>query len=98
MNSADLYIQNAIGGFRNGYYDGRMYIITVNNEYKTREWYGDAEFGNWKQVLYTYVDGNGRIAVLDEKDNAENHIWMSKEAASNNGISGIITGGKVVSK
>lgn len=98
MNEADLYIQNAIGGFRNGYYDGRMYIITVNNEYKTREWYGDAEIGNWKQVLYTYVDGNGRIAVLDEKDNAENHIWMSKEAASNNGISGIITGGKVVSK
>lgn len=98
MNSSDLYLQNAIGEFKNGFYNGRMYIITVNNEYKTKEWYGDCEFGNWKQVLYTAPDKKGRIAVLDEKDNADNHIWMTEDAAKNNGISGIISGGKMVSK
>ena len=98
MNSTDLYIQNAIGNFKNGFYDGRMYIITVNSDYQTKEWYGDCDFGNWKQVLYTSPDEKGRIAVLDEKDNAENHIWMTENATKNNGVSGYITGGRMVSK
>lgn len=98
MNGSDLYIQNAIGTFKNGFYDGRMYIITVDKDYQTKEWYGDCEFGNWKQVLYTVPDKVGRIAVLDEKDNAENHIWMTVNAAKNNGIYGIISGGRMVAK
>ncbi len=98
MNSSDLYIQNAIGSFKNGFYDGNMYIITLNNDLQTKEWYGDCEFGNWKQVLYTAPDQKGRIAVLSEKDNSDNHIWMTTDAARNNGIYGIISGGRMVSK
>ncbi len=98
MNDVDLYVQNAIGEFVNGYYHGKMYIITVDNNYLTKEWYGDCEAGSWKQVLYTAKDNKGRIAVMDEKDNSENHIWMYEKDAKENGIKGLISGGKMVTK
>ncbi len=98
MNDSDIYVQNAIGGFADGLYNGRMYMITVNNNYETKEWYGDCEQGTWKQVINTKKDPEGRSAVMDEKDNTDNHIWMVQEKMKDNGIHGIITGGKVVTK
>ncbi len=98
MNDKDIYVQNAIGNFSNGLYNGHMYIITVNNNYETKEWYGDCENGTWKQVINTSQDKEGRSAVMDEKDNAENHIWLVQEKMKDNGIHGIITGGNVVKK
>ena len=96
MNDEDIYVQNAIGGFKDGLYNGRMYMITVNSSYETKEWYGDCENGTWKQVANTYKDSEGRSAVMDEKDNTDNHIWMVQDKMKDNGIHGIITGGKVV--
>ncbi|MCR5556487.1 MAG: hypothetical protein K6F75_02870 [Butyrivibrio sp.] len=98
MNEDDLYVQNAIGNFTNGLYNGRMYMITVNSDYQTKEWYGDCENGTWKQVVNTTEDAEKKIAVLDEKDNTDNHIWMAKDKVKDSGIHGIITGGKVVKK
>ena len=98
MNDSDIYVQNAIGTFSDALYNGRMYMITVNNNYETKEWYGNCENGTWKQIINSYPDKEGRIAVMDEKDNAENHIWMYKEKITGNGINGIITGGKMVTK
>ena len=98
MNGEDIYVQNAIGNFANGLYNGRMYMITVNNNYETKEWYGDCENGTWKQVANTSKDLEGRSAVMDEKDNTENHIWMVQDKMKDNGIHGIITGGKAVKK
>ena len=96
MNDEDIYVQNAIGGFKDGLYNGRMYMITVNSGYETKEWYGDCENGTWKQVANTSKDSEGRSAVMDEKDNTDNHIWMVQDKMKDNGIHGIITGGKVV--
>jgi hypothetical protein len=96
MNDEDIYVQNAIGGFKDGLYNGRMYMITVNSSYETKEWYGDCENGTWKQVANTSKDSEGRSAVMDEKDNTDNHIWMVQDKMKDNGIHGIITGGKVV--
>ncbi len=95
MNDKDIYVQNAIGNFKDGLYNGRMYMITVNGNYETKEWYGDCENGTWKQVVNTSKDQEGRSAVMDEKDNTDNHIWMVQEKMKDNGIHGIITGGKV---
>ncbi len=96
MNDKDIYVQNAIGSFKDGLYNGRMYMITVNSSYETKEWYGDCENGTWKQVANTSKDSEGRSAVMDEKDNTDNHIWMVQDKMKDNGIHGIITGGKVV--
>ncbi|MBQ3796311.1 MAG: hypothetical protein II842_08495 [Butyrivibrio sp.] len=98
MNDSDIYVQNAIGNFADGLYNGRMYMITVNNNYETKEWYGDCENGTWKQVVNTSKDPEGRSAVMDEKDNTENHIWMVQEKMKDNGIHGIVTGGNMVKK
>ena len=98
MNDSDIYVQNAIGNFADGLYNGRMYMITVNNNYETKEWYGDCENGTWKQVVNTSKDPEGRSAVMDEKDNTDNHIWMVQEKMKDNGIHGIVTGGNMVKK
>ena len=98
MNDKDIYVQNAIGGFANGLYNGHMYMITVNNRYETKEWYGDCENGTWKQIVNSTKDKEGRTPVMDEKDNSDNHIWLVEEKLKDNGIHGIITGGKMVTK
>nr|WP_297704763.1 hypothetical protein [uncultured Butyrivibrio sp.] len=96
MNKDDLYIQNAIGNFINGYYNGEMYIITVNNNYDTKEWLGTCDSGNWIQVSGSTEDKKGRVPALSERENEDNHIWLLKDRMVDNGIKGIISGGKQV--
>ena len=95
MNSADIYLQNAIGGFKDGYYNGDMYIITVDKDGNTSEWDGTCNAGTWDQVLYAAVDSKGKIPVLSRKDDKERHVYMTEDGARENGVSGIITGGNV---
>ena len=95
MNNADIYLQNAIGGFKDGYYNGDMYIITVNKNGDTSEWDGTCNSGTWDQVLHAAIDNKGKIPVLSLRENTENHVYMTKEGLKNNGVSGIITGGNV---
>ena len=95
MNSADIYLQNAIGGFKDGYYNGDMYIITVDKDGNASEWDGTCNAGTWDQVLYAAVDSKGKIPVLSRKDDKERHVYMTEDGARKNGVSGIITGGNV---
>ena len=96
MNNADIYLQNAIGNFKDGLYNGEMYIITVDLNGKTKEWIGNCNSGTWQKVSETDKDKRGNSAVLSERENLENHIWMSDEKAKDNGVSGIIFGGSRV--
>ncbi|MBO6197822.1 MAG: hypothetical protein J6O03_10085 [Butyrivibrio sp.] len=95
MNDADIYLQNAIGGFKDGYYNGDMYIITVNKNGDASEWDGTCNRGTWEQVLHASLDTKGKIPVLSLKEDPERHVYMTKEGLKNNGVSGIITGGNV---
>jgi hypothetical protein len=95
MNSTDIYLQNAIGGFKDGYYNGDMYIITVDKNGDAYEWDGKCNSGTWEQVLYAALDTKGKIPVLSLQKDAERHIYMTEEGRKGNGISGIITGGNV---
>ncbi len=95
MNKEDIYVQNAIGGFSNGLYNGDMYIITVDNSGNTVEWDGICDNGNWELVTGANKDKRGYIPVLSGRDNRDNHIYMAPEKSKNNGITGIITGGSV---
>ena len=95
MNAEDIYLQNAIGCFSNGYYTGDMYIITVDKDYHTTEWLGTCDSGNWIQVLNTTPDAKGRIPVLYERENASNLLYMNEKKIIENGVTGITTGGTV---
>ncbi|WP_029232034.1 hypothetical protein [Butyrivibrio sp. VCB2006] len=95
MNYEDIYLQNAIGCFSNGYYTGEMYIITVDKNYDTKEWLGTCDSGNWIQVLNTTLDAKGRIPVLSERENPSNLLYMNEKKIIDNGVTGIITGGTV---
>lgn len=95
MNNADYYLQNAIGEFTNGLYNGEMYVITVDKEENTIEWTGTCINGSWEQVLYSTVDKNGRAPYLSQREDSERHLYMTMEGAKNNGIRGIIYGGSV---
>ncbi len=95
MNDADFYLQNAIGGFSNGLYNGEMYIITVDKDDDTTEWGGICKNGDWEQVLYTTADSQGKLAYLSQIEEPDRHMYMTKEGAKNNGIRGIISGGNV---
>ncbi|WP_026520782.1 hypothetical protein [Butyrivibrio sp. VCB2001] len=95
MNNVDIYMQNAIGGFKDGYYNGDMYIITVDKNGDAYEWDGKCNNGTWEQVLHAALGTNGKIPVLSLQKDTERHIYMTEEGAKNNGVSGIITGGNV---
>ncbi len=94
MNSEDIYLQNAIGGFSGGKYNGDMYIILVDKDGNTTEWIGSCNAGAFDQVNYAAVDDKGKIPVLSERENSENHIYMTKDGALNNGVRSLLSGGK----
>ena len=96
LNSDDIYVQNAIGGFSDGMYDGEMYIITIDNNGDTFEWVGKCVKGTFEQIAGTSKDKRGYIPVLNERENSENHLYFAPANIENNGIIGIISGGKMV--
>jgi hypothetical protein len=95
MNSADVYLQNAIGTFKDGLYDGEMYIITVDMNEQTTEWDGTCTNGTWDQVLYAPIVDKIKIPVLSLRENHDHHLYMTEAGMKNNGVTGIITGGSM---
>ncbi|MCR5670382.1 MAG: hypothetical protein K6G10_05190 [Butyrivibrio sp.] len=93
MNSKDVYVQNAIGGFAKGLYNGEMYIITVNKDGETTEWTGNCKNGKLEQVMNASLDDKGLIPVLSERENTERHLYMSKDKTKDNGVDNIVSGG-----
>ena len=95
MNTADIYLQNIIGVFTDGLYNGNMYVITVDKEGTTTEWDGICSRGNWEAVKNSTPDKKGLMPVLSNRLNQDNHVYMSENGAKNNGVSGMISGGSV---
>lgn len=48
--SGNYIIVNAIGAFKDGYYNGDMYIQTTEGSYSAIDWYGTAQMGSFKVV------------------------------------------------
>ena len=95
MNEEDVYLQNAIGGFATGNYNGSMYVITLDSDGDTTEWEGVCENGEWIQVPHASKDNKGKIPVLSERENTERHLYMSAQGARGNGVSDITAGGSI---
>lgn len=82
-------IANVIGGFKDGYYHGEMYIMTTDKMNNTKDWSGICKNGIWESI----VKGNTTEAVWQayEKDaggNTEYHYIFPKDN-QNYGIIGL---------
>ena len=95
MKDDEIYLQNAIGGFSKGKYNGEMYIITLESDGNTKEWDGKCDNGNWELIPYAAIDKQGNIPVLTRRADVEDHIYMSRTNSRNNGVRGIIYGGSM---
>ncbi|RKM57290.1 hypothetical protein D6853_04560 [Butyrivibrio sp. X503] len=93
MNTSDIYIQNAIGYFKDSYYDKEMYIITVDKTGHTDEWTGTCKEGKFDAAAHASKDSTGRIPVMSLKGNDDTHLYMTDKEIEENLIRGIITGG-----
>ena len=82
-------ISNVIGGFKNGYYHGEMYIMTVDEKGNSKDWSGICQEGTWKpfQIGHT-SDSVWESYEEDEQGNHQYHYLLPKEN-QNYGIMGL---------
>ena len=66
-------IANVLGNFKNGYYDGEMYIMTTDEKGDTRDWSGECNMGSWNPIMV----GKTTDAVWESYDTDEtgNHSY-----------------------
>ena len=82
-------IANVIGGFKNGYYHGEMYIMTVDEKGNSKDWSGICKEGVWEpyQIGHT-SDSVWESYEEDEQGNHQYHYLLPKEN-HNYGIIGL---------
>ena len=95
MNADDIYLQNAIGSFTSGKFDGNMYILTIDYDGNVEEWYGECDNGTWLQVDNTRLDKKGRIPVLKKANEDNEFIYMTETGTKNQSVKGIISSGSI---
>lgn len=78
------YFQNVIGKFKDGLYDGEMYINTLNSDKNVQEWKGKAKDG----VFETFEgrDLEGRVPVCQDVQNPDSHMWIQPLENKDQGI------------
>lgn len=86
------YNRNFIGNFRNGLYDGEIYITSYYKDDSAQEWDGTAVNGVWKAL--GAKDQEGREPVIVSRTNAENYQWMKRAENKNQGVDGLISAAK----
>lgn len=93
VNKEDYVIQNAIGGFKNGFYNGEMYIMVNDGDGTTTDWYGTA-----KEGVFTYIGDKkgyaGKRAIWKAGDGydtgeEDNCRWILPKENSDYGIAGL---------
>ncbi|MCR4901700.1 MAG: hypothetical protein K6A23_02490 [Butyrivibrio sp.] len=94
MDEASFYVQNVIGNFSEGYYDGEIYLINVYKDGNTKEWYGNLVKG--KFVAYGEANKKGQLPVLQARLNEEEYFWMESSLIEENGIDNIIYNGSML--
>lgn len=83
---------NVIGTFKDGYYDGEMYIMTISDETHTRDWSANAKKGVF-QPLVNRTNVLGKVAVWkyleNEDESTDVFEWMFPEENKNFGVYGL---------
>ena len=82
-------IANVIGGFKDGYYHGEMYVMTTDEAGNTKDWSAICKNGVWEPIMV----GNTTDAVFesyDKNENGENEYhYMYPEDNKNFGVMGL---------
>ena len=82
-------IANVIGGFKDGYYHGEMYIMTVDESGNSIDWNGTCKDGVWVPIEKGHTsDTVWQTYEKDEHGNARSHYLLPKEN-HNYGIMGL---------
>ena len=82
-------ITNVIGNFKDGYYNGEMYIMTTDAGRRSIDWYGTCENGVWKPIkIGTTTDAVWESNEKDSSGNVLFHYLLPKEN-QNYGIMGL---------
>ena len=68
------YLQNVMGNFRDGLYDGRMYLMTEDAGGNVQEWYGNASQGVFE--TFDGRDQEGRVPICQDAKDADSHLWI----------------------
>lgn len=80
---------NVIGGFKDGYYHGEMYVISTDANGKIKEWSATCKNGVWEPFMVgSTTDAVFESYEKDENGNAEYH-YMYPEDNKNFGIIGL---------
>jgi len=89
----EFTILNAMGNFKDGYYNGDMYIMTVNSSGSTIDWYGSCAMGS-----FTFVEDkkstNGKRPIWKAGDGYEtgedeNYRWILPKDNADFGVAGL---------
>lgn len=89
----EYVISNAIGIFKNGYYNGDMYLMTIDSNMNTTDWYGSAQMGSFK-ALNSKKNNLGKYPIweigdgfsTDEQDGCR---WILAKDNVDYGIAGL---------
>ena len=84
MDKNLLYFQNVIGTFQDGFYQGKMYVITLDPNGKTAEWKGVCKSGTWQKE--GEADTKRRYPVLHGRLDEDRHIWMTEKENRHFGV------------
>lgn len=86
------YNRNFIGSFKNGLYNGEIYITNYYSDDNTKEWSGNAVNGVWQPM--GEKDKKGRYPVIVELTNEDNYQWMTEKENVKQGVDGLISAAK----
>ena len=89
----DYIINNVIGNFVDGYYDGELYIMSIEGENNTTDWKAKAEKGVFQYIDKTY-SAMGRRKVWERMEwsdskGDDNYAWIYEDENTEYGISGL---------
>ena len=88
----DCIITNVIGNFKDGYYDGKLYIMTYDEKEESIDWEAEAVRGVFEYCSKTY-SASGRLQVWERMKEVEddniNFYWIFPNENQNFGIYGL---------
>lgn len=77
MNEEQLFLLNAIGTFKDGVYDGEMYIMIEETDGSYTEWTGNCKEGTFEVMGES--DDHLRIPILEDYNQEHHYIWVKPD-------------------
>lgn len=90
MEGSDI-ILNVIGSYKDGYYDGELYIMTIEESGNTTDWEANAQKGAF-EYFHNRYSTTGKLPVwhrMVEVDEGSQYRWLDEPENVNWGISGL---------